>query len=196
MSWSGQWTGMGMRGNSSLELQLDGVTVQQDHLLGSEGDQIWYVFNVVAPYFLIAMAGTYLGVAMAALKYASEHVKARSYSHSGELLAHADVMQHKIGTLWGRIDAARAQVRSAAKRFDMGADDALPAVMTAKTEVADCATYAVNEAMTVCGGRAYREGSRLHQLLGDVRAAHVMAPTTDTLRTWIGRAVLDLPLLT
>lgn len=195
MAWGREWTGMGMRGNSSLELGLNGVIVPQDNLLGSEGDQIWYVFNVVAPFFLIAMAGTYLGVAQAALTMACEHVKGRSYSHSGELLAHADVMQHRIGLLWGRVDATRAQVLSAARRFDQGADDALPAVMAAKSEVADCAVMAVNEAMTLCGGKAYRDGGRLHQLLADARAAHVMAPTTDTLRTWIGRSVLDLPLL-
>jgi hypothetical protein len=32
-------------------------------------------------------------------------------------------------------------------------------------------------------------------LLRDARAVHVMAPTTDTLRTWIGRTLLDQPLL-
>jgi hypothetical protein len=36
---------------------------QEANLLGHEGDQIWYVFEVVAPYFLVAMAGTYLGIA-------------------------------------------------------------------------------------------------------------------------------------
>ena len=57
---------MGMRGNSSRSLELQDVQIPAENLLGNEGDQIWYVFNVITPYFLVAMAGTYLGVASAA----------------------------------------------------------------------------------------------------------------------------------
>jgi alkylation response protein AidB-like acyl-CoA dehydrogenase len=52
-------------------------------LLGEPGDQIWYVFNVVAPYFLVAMAGTYLGVAAGAFEDARLHVTQRRYAHDG-----------------------------------------------------------------------------------------------------------------
>ncbi|WP_202800243.1 hypothetical protein [Pontibacter sp. BAB1700] len=53
----------------------------------------------------------------------------------------------------------------------------------------------MNEAMTLAGGIAYRDNSRLDVLLRDARAAHVMAPTTDLLYTWLGRALLDQPIL-
>jgi alkylation response protein AidB-like acyl-CoA dehydrogenase len=49
--------------------------------------------------------------------------------------------------------------------------------------------------MTLCGGIAYRGGSRLHRLLRNARAAHVMAPTTEVLRLWTGRALLNKPIL-
>jgi alkylation response protein AidB-like acyl-CoA dehydrogenase len=49
--------------------------------------------------------------------------------------------------------------------------------------------------MTLVGGSAYRDGSRLERLLRDARAADIMAPTTDLLYTWCGRAVLEEPLL-
>jgi isovaleryl-CoA dehydrogenase len=55
--------------------------------------------------------------------------------------------------------------------------------------------YVTNEAMTIGGGIAYRENSRLARLLRDARAGHVMAPTTDLLKTWLGRALLNLPLV-
>jgi hypothetical protein len=35
----------------------------------------------------------------------------------------------------------------------------------------------------------------MHQRLRDVRAAHIMSPTTDLLRIWTGRVLLDRPLL-
>ena len=195
MDWRGSWSGMGMRGNSSIGLKLDQVFAPAECLLGNEGDQIWYVFNVIAPYFLVAMSGTYLGVASAAFELARKHLVERSYAHSGEMLAHAPVLQHRIGRLWGELERIRQQVYAAARKFDHGAADALPAVMAAKADVADAGVRIVNEAMTLCGGQAYRDGGKLQRLLHDMRAAHVMAPTTDTLRTWIGRAVMDLPIL-
>ncbi len=67
--------------------------------------------------------------------------------------------------------------------------------MAAKVEVADCVVSIVNEAMTLCGGIGYRNGSKLHRLLRDARAAHLMSPTTDILRVRIGRALLGQPLL-
>ncbi len=49
--------------------------------------------------------------------------------------------------------------------------------------------------MTLTGGIAYRENSRFDVLLRDARAAHIMSPTTDLLYTWLGRALLDQPIL-
>jgi alkylation response protein AidB-like acyl-CoA dehydrogenase len=49
--------------------------------------------------------------------------------------------------------------------------------------------------MTLMGGITYRNSSKLHRSLRDARAAHLMAPTTDMLRVWIGRTLLGQPLL-
>jgi hypothetical protein len=46
-----------------VTVRLEGCARTPPNLLGEEGDQLWYMFEVVAPYFLIAMAGTYGGVA-------------------------------------------------------------------------------------------------------------------------------------
>ncbi|URN14340.1 acyl-CoA/acyl-ACP dehydrogenase [Streptomyces radiopugnans] len=56
LEWGPEWHGFGMRGNASRGLELPGVEIPVECLLGNEGDEIWYVFNVVAPYFLMAMA--------------------------------------------------------------------------------------------------------------------------------------------
>lgn len=195
MTWGPPWSGMGMRGNSSTSLTLNNVAVPRDNLLGEEGDQIWYVFQVVAPIFLMAMTGTYLGIASAALEEARIHLLKRQYSESGSGLSQLAVVQHRLGCLWGMLERTRRLCYHAAASFDAGEPDALPTVFTAKAEVADCAVNMVNEVMTLTGGLAYRDDSRLHQLLRDARAAHVMAPTTDMLRTWTGRVLLGLPIL-
>lgn len=193
--WGEPWTGFGMRGNSSRSLELRGVDIPQSRLLGEEGDQIWYVFNVVAPYFLMAMAGTYLGVAAAALEEARAHLAA----------APARPLRPGPGLAAGR---------PAPAGVDVGPGGAHPAADLPRGRGgggrrrggADGA--GVREGRGRRGGGArhqrrpdpgrrhrLRPGLPLHRMLRDARAAHVMAPTTDVLRIWTGRALLDEPLL-
>lgn len=193
--WLAEWHGLGMRGNSSRGLRLDGVRVPRGNLLGEEGDQVWYVFEIIAPYFLTAMSGCYLGIAQAAFDISLAHVRGRRYSHSGQSLADVQVIQHKIAEMWTALTKTRALIYHAAYVGDTGDPEATPALLAAKADVAELAVYMTNEAMTVCGGMGYRDNSALARLLRDARAAHVMTPTTGLVREWLGRALLGLPLL-
>ena len=194
-SWDAPWLGFGMRSNDSRTLHLDRVRLPAANLLGEPGDQLWYIFQVIAPYFLMAMAGTYLGVAQAAFDEARAHVGTRRYAHSGELLGAAPVVSHRLGDLWTELEATRQLIHSAARKGDAGDPNALPAILACKAAAADTAVRIANEAMTLCGGAGYRDNGRLTRILRDARASHVMAPTTDMLKTWVGRALLGLPLL-
>lgn len=195
MEWGKEWDGMGMRGNSSRPLSLTDVAVGSKNILGEKGDQLWYVFNVVAPYFLMAMAGTYLGVADAAFTEARNSVKNRNYSHSGTSLSHVQLIQHRLGGLWQKLESTRSMIYNAAAMGDLGDERALPHILSAKIVAAQAAVDIANEAMTLAGGTGYQNNGRLAMLLRDARAAHVMAPTTDILQTWIGRILLDQPIL-
>ena len=195
INWGVPWDGLGMRGNSSRSMELRGVLLPRANLLGNEGDQIWYTFNVIMPYFLVAMGGTFLGVASAAIEEARKHMLRRYHAHTGANLAQNSVLQHRLATLWSTLERTRRFIYHAAKSFDAGEPDALISVMAAKADVADTVVSLVNEAMTFTGGIGYRNGSKLHRMLRDARACHLMSPTTDILRVWIGRALLGLPLL-
>lgn len=195
VDWDREWAGLGMRSNSSRTLHLRDVRVPRANLLGAEGDQLWYVFEVVAPYFLMAMAGTYTGIATACFEETRAHLGARRHSHTGELLGASPVLAYELGALWTRTEATRQLVLAAAARADAGESDSLPGVLACKIAAAETAVDVANEAMSLGGGRAYAENSRLARLLRDARASHVMAPTTQVLRTWLGRALLGLPLL-
>lgn len=195
MTWLEQWQGFGMRGNSARGLQFDNAAVVKENLLGEQGDQVWYVFEVVAPYFLMAMAGTYLGIAQAALDAAGTHLRSRQYAHSGSSLRDVDILQSRYADMWIAVEKTRNLIYEAARRGDLGHPDALPFILACKADAGDTAVYLANEAMTICGGSAYRENSRVAQLLRDARASHVMSPTTDMLKVWTGRTLLGLPLL-
>jgi alkylation response protein AidB-like acyl-CoA dehydrogenase len=195
LEWGPAWKGLGMRGNSSQTVRLNRVKVPAGNLLGHEGDQIWYVFEVVAPYFLVAMAGTYLGIAQAALDLAVEHLRQHRYEHTSERLAENTALIERVAEMWTSIERARRLLHHAAKLGDDGAPEAPRALFAAKLEVADAAVAATNTAMMLLGGRGYRDNGKLARLLRDAQASHIMSPTTHLLKTWLGRSVLGLPLL-
>ena len=195
LDWGPTWNGTGMRGNSSRGVKLDHVKVPEGNLLGREGDQIWYVFEVVAPYFLVAMAGTYLGLAQAALDLAVEHLRQHRYEHTSERLVENAALTERVAEMWTVVERARRLLRHAANMGDAGAPDASKALFASKIEVAEAAVATTNTAMMLLGGRGYQENGKLARLLRDAQAAHVMSPTTHLLKSWLGRSVLGLPLL-
>lgn len=195
ISWLDPWQGFGMRGNSSRGLRLQEARVPAGNLLGEEGDQIWYVFEVITPYFLIAMSGTYLGIAQAALDATVQHLLSRRYSFTGESVADVSSVQDRLAGMWTAVQKSRLMIYHAAQQGDMGDPQALPTILACKADIAETVVRITDEAMQLCGGIAYRDNSRLARLLRDARASHVMAPTSMMLRQWTGRALLGLPLI-
>ena len=195
LDWRQGWRGYGMRGNSSRAVKLDGVHIPVGNLLGSPGDQIWYVFEVVAPFFLIAMAGVYVGIARAALEAAIGHMTSRRHLHTGDTLADIPTLWPEVAEAWTEVQATRQLIRYAARQYDARAGDAQLALFAAKARVAKTVNAVTDTAMVLMGGRAYADNSRVARLHRDARAANVMSPSTHLLQTWLGHSLLDLPLL-
>ncbi|NQZ54268.1 MAG: acyl-CoA/acyl-ACP dehydrogenase [Piscirickettsiaceae bacterium] len=196
VEWGPVWAGLGMRGNSSRNLSLNNVKISDQEILGNIGDQIWYIFNIITPYFLTAITGAYLGLGRAAIEEIRAHVMQRKFSYNDKTIASSSVIQHKIGVLWAKYVRTKALIYYSTQRYDKGIEDSQLDLFSAKAEVADSVIDIVNEGMTLCGGSMYRADSNLNRMLRDARAAHIMSPTTDMLRIWTGRSILDQPLLT
>jgi isovaleryl-CoA dehydrogenase len=195
LEWKQEWRGFGMRGNSSRGVKLDNVKVPSMNLLGEEGSHTWYVFEVVAPFFLIAMAGVYLGVAQSALDITLNHLRGRGHAHSGKKLAEIPILQHAVSKMWAEVEKTRALIYNACLLGDAGNKAAINYILMCKVDAAKTAVSVVNEAMTLGGGIAYGENAFLARLLRDARASHVMSPTTYILEALAGRSLLGLPLL-
>lgn len=195
LEWQEEWQGFGMRGNSSRGVCLNDVRIPRQNLLGAEGDEIWYVFEIVAPYFIVAMSGVYLGIAQAALDAAVGNLKSRRHDHTGESLSHVPVLSHQLAEMWISVQRTRQLVHHAARLGDSGNEEASSVLFAAKADVAEMVTYVTQQAMVLSGGRGYGQNSRIARLMRDAQASHVMAPTTQLLKTWLGRSLLDLPLL-
>ena len=85
---------------------------------------------------------------------------------------------------------------AAADRLQLGDIDLVAAQLRVLQVKALCNESAVEVselAMRVCGGAAFRKESGVERAFRDARAGFVMAPTSDALYEFVGRALVGLP---
>lgn len=192
VSWDGTWEGLGMAGNSSIALGLDKVQFGADRLVGASGKAGDLIFGTVAPWFLVGLSSVSVGIAQAAASAAGEHIKARSYD-SGGSLAEVQYIQHLVCDMDMTTRKARLLVQNAAGLGDAGDPGALVPIMQAKVTATEAAQEVTGSAMTATGGQGYTPYLPIERHFRDARAGAVMAPTNAVLRSWIGKALLGLP---
>lgn len=188
----GSWDGLGMAGNSSIALELDGVVLDNDALVGAPGKGLDLVFTAVAPFFLVGLASVNVGIAAAAARAATEHAKSRTYP-DGSSLTNVETIQHLLAGMDTSVRAARLLVRDAARLGDSGDEAALVAIMEAKVAATETAVRVTQDALEATGGQGYTPALPIERHLRDARAGTVMAPTNAVLKSWIGKALAGLP---
>jgi alkylation response protein AidB-like acyl-CoA dehydrogenase len=92
-------------------------------------------------------------------------------------------------------DATRAFLADTLAALGAGREDAVLRVLESKALAAESAIDVTDLAMKVCGGAAFRKEVGIERRFRDARAARVMAPTTDALLDFVGRAISGMPLL-
>jgi isovaleryl-CoA dehydrogenase len=188
----GTWNGLGMAGNSSIALELNGVQLEDEARIGGAGEGIGLVFNAVAPFFLVGLAAVNVGIASAAATAATAHVKDRRYP-DGTSLAEVQFIQHTLADMDIAVRMARLLVREAARLGEAGDESALAAIMEAKDAATETAAAVTQKALEATGGQGYTPALPIERHLRDARAGAVMAPTNAVLRSWIGKALAGLP---
>ena len=93
-----------------------------------------------------------------------------------------------------QMDQARALREDTISALEAGRPDAQLRVLEVKAAAAEAAIAVCDETMRICGGAAFRKEVGVERLFRDSRAASVMAPTSDLLLDFIGKAVCGLPL--
>ncbi len=92
-------------------------------------------------------------------------------------------------------DQAAALLADTPAAPEVGRDDAMLRVLEVKAAAGEAAIAVTDLAMKVCGGAPFRKELGVERGFRDARAARVMAPTTDALLDFVGRAINGLPLL-
>lgn len=186
--------GLGLRGNHSSPVRAEGVVVGRGAMLGQDGDGFNIMMSIVLPYFQFMSAGCCLGLMEAATAKAAAHVGGARLQHLGSSLADLPTVRAYVARMRIKTDMVRALLLDALDALETGRADAMLRVLEVKAAAGEASTEVTELAMRVCGGAAFRKEVGVERHFRDARAATVMAPTTDVLYDFIGKAACGLPL--
>lgn len=186
--------GLGLRGNSSSPVTAEGVVVPRENMLGADGGGFDVMMGVVLPYFQLMSAGFSIGTMEAATTKAAAHVANTRLEHLGTALSDLPTVRAYLSRMRIKTDMCRALLEDSLNALETGREDAMLRVLEVKAAAGESATEVTDLAMRVCGGAAFRKEVGVERHFRDARASTVMAPTTDVLYDFIGKAVCGLPL--
>jgi alkylation response protein AidB-like acyl-CoA dehydrogenase len=185
--------GLGLRGNDSVPVAAEGATLPGSAMLGDDGQGLSIMLEVVLPIFNLLSAASSVGMMEAAVARTAAHAAGTKYEHSGAALAELPTVRAYIARMRVATDMARCLWLDTAAAIEEGRADAMLRVLESKAAAGEAAGEVLDLAMRVCGGAAFRREVGVERVFRDARAANVMAPTTDQLYDFLGKAVCGLP---
>jgi alkylation response protein AidB-like acyl-CoA dehydrogenase len=195
LSTQGRFEGLGLAGNASAPMSLTGVAIDDATRLGAEGTGFQSMLEVVLPHFQIGAASVSVGLAKAAHQAIVARVTARKYEHAGgAALASIPRVQFLVAEITLAVNSGQAFLRETIRKALAADPAAMLDVLGVKVAAADACLAAVSRAMTLGGGWAFGKRGGLERIFRDAQAAAVMAPSSDVLKDFIGKASLGLPL--
>ena len=186
--------GLGLRGNDSSPVAGAGVEVPQSAMLGADGQGFDIMMSVVLPTFAVLNAACSNGLMAGAIRRTVEHAAQTRHSDTSTSLADLPTVRNYIARMRVKADMSDALLGDTVAALTAGRADATLRVLECKAAAGETANEVLDLAMRVCGGAAFRNDVAVERFFRDARAAGVMAPTTDVLYDFIGKAVCGLPL--
>ncbi|OEJ96902.1 acyl-CoA dehydrogenase family protein [Streptomyces thermolilacinus] len=176
---------LGLRGQPTAELVLQGVRVPADALLGPEGKGFSVAMSALAKGRMSVAAGC-VGIARAALDAAVGYAGERE--QFGKPIASYQLVQELISDISLDVEAARLLTWRVADLIDRGRDFAT-AASQAKLFGSEAAVRSANNALQVFGGYGYIDEYPVGKLLRDARVMTLYEGTSQIQKLIIGRAL-------
>lgn len=186
--------GMGLRGNASAPTRAEGVRLPLTARLGADGAGFGLMMGTVLPWFSLMNAACALGLAEAATQRAAAHAAGTSYAYSGAALRDLPTIRAYLARMRVKTDLGRALWEDSLAALAAGRPDAQLRVLEVKAALGETAQEVTTLGMRVCGGAAFRKEVAVDRYFRDAQAMGVMAPTTDVLYDFIGKAVTGMEL--
>ncbi|BCK72257.1 acyl-CoA dehydrogenase [Streptomyces libani subsp. rufus] len=176
---------LGLRGQATAELVLDGVRVPATAMLGPEGKGFSVAMSALAKGRMSVAAGC-VGIAQAALDAALGYAGERE--QFGKPIARHQLVQELISDISVDVAAARLLTWQVADLIDRGEPFATEASQ-AKLFASEAAVRAANNALQVFGGYGYIDEYPVGKLLRDARVMTLYEGTSQIQKLVIGRAL-------
>jgi len=192
---AGAFDGLGLRGNASAPMTADGVRVPRGAMIGDDGAGLDIALAAVLPFFLVCSAAMSAGLMRRLAEETAAHLQRTQLQHLGQSLAQQVQPRAQLARLRIEADRTWGLIEETLSAVEAGRGDAQLLVLEVKAAAGEAAADAADLALRACGGSAFRKESPVERLFRDSRAARVMAPTTEALYDFIGRALCGLPLL-
>jgi alkylation response protein AidB-like acyl-CoA dehydrogenase len=190
----GRFDGLGLRGNASTPIAAEGVTIDAADRLGPDGKGFDVMMGVVVPMFHLLTSAVALGTMEAAVAKAAAHVGRTRLAHLEQSLADLPTVRAYVGRMRIRTDMVRGLLLDTLDALERGREDATLRILEVRAAAGEAANEVTDLAMRVAGGAAFRKEGGIERHFRDARAASVMAPTTDVLYDFVGKAAIGMPL--
>jgi alkylation response protein AidB-like acyl-CoA dehydrogenase len=194
MTVRGPFDGLGLRGNDSAPVSAMGVRAPASAMLGEDGKGFDIMMGVVLPLFNVLSSACAIGLMTAAVSRTAKHARELRYAHLGSTLADLPTIRAYIARMQVQTDMARTLLEDTLCAIQTRRADTMLRVLECKASAGETATDVLDTAMRVCGGAAFRKDMAVDRYFRDARATGVMAPTTDILYDFIGKAVCGMEL--
>ncbi|WP_431882881.1 acyl-CoA dehydrogenase family protein [Micromonospora gifhornensis] len=176
---------LGLRGQATAELVLDGVRVPDTARLGECGAGFRLALGTLAKGRMSVAAGC-VGIAQGCLNAAVDYAGART--QFGKPIAGHQLVQQLLARIAVDTAAARLLVWQVADLIDRGQPFATEASM-AKLFASEAAVRAANDAIQVFGGYGYIDEYPVGKYLRDARVTTLYEGTSQIQQLLIGRAL-------
>ncbi|MCW3098983.1 MAG: acdA 1 [Chthonomonadaceae bacterium] len=191
---NGPWDSLGLRGNASAPMLFKGCTLSTDRAFCEPGKGFEFMLGVVLPVFQLGNAAISVGICEAAVQATTAHLTGKRFEEMNSRLADLPTLRARLAKMRIETDRARAHLTCALDAVEAGAPNAMLLVLESKAAAAESALLVTDLGMQACGGAAFSKHLSLERNFRDARAANVMAPTTDVLYDFIGRALCGMEL--
>src|SRR5690349_4595056 len=181
VSFPGEWDPMGMRGTVSRDMVLQDVFVPDDAEVLPPG--LFGAMYNAFPHLFLSFSATFLGLMQAAYDGALAYLTGRM---PGAPIPHSEMAAkgHAVAEMLFAIEAARAlYYRAISEARVAPSPEAVQRARAAHVTVQRAVVRVTQEAIRVCGGRAFLRRYPLERYARDARAAALMRPWTQEIAT-------------
>jgi alkylation response protein AidB-like acyl-CoA dehydrogenase len=181
---------MGLTASPTRVVNLDGVRVPADHLIGAEG-QGFTIALAALDSGRLGISACATGLAQAALESATSYAKQRE-QFGMPIIDHQGV-GFLLADMTAAVESARATYLAAARRRDAGRPYTT-AARVAKLVATDNAMRVTTDAVQVLGGSGYTKDFPVERYFREAKVMQIFEGTNEIQRLVIARKIARAPL--